>query len=138
MNTYYYNNKEKVLAKQKVRYQEKKEEILTQYKAYREKRKITNPEYQVSLKDIGWERQLKRHGWTRKLYEEKAKEQEYKCAVCGHPVKGRRLDADHEHVIPPKPRGLLCNKHNQMIGLSGDDPALLRKAADYVEKYNSE
>jgi len=138
MNKYYQNNKEKVLAKQKVRYQENKEEILAQCKAYREKRKINNPEYGVANRELSWERQLKKHGWTRELYEEIAKEQEYKCAICNQPVENRRLDADHMHTIPPLPRGLLCNKHNQMIGLSGDDPALLRKAAEYIEKYNSD
>lgn len=62
------------------------------------------------------------------------------CATCGEPErrvragKVTRLAVDHCHstgVI----RGLLCSPCNQAMGLFRDDPDLLRKAADYLERH---
>ena len=134
---WYLANRDKILAKQKVRYEDNKVVILAQHKDYREKRKVDNPEYEVSKRRIAWERQLRKHGWTPEMYEEKSQEQEGKCAICRQPVEGRRLDADHEHTVPPVPRGLLCNKHNQMIGFSGDSIPILEAAIEYLKVYRS-
>lgn len=63
------------------------------------------------------------------------------CAICGSqpdPVRG--LDVDHDHACCPGKqscgkciRGLLCNSCNLAIGKLRDDPAMLRRAADYLE-----
>jgi hypothetical protein len=68
------------------------------------------------------------------------------CAICRKPettyrkshIKGsdpvlRRLSVDHCHTTK-KVRGLLCGNCNHSIGKMKDDPALLRAAADYLEK----
>jgi hypothetical protein len=57
------------------------------------------------------------------------------CAICSAPPKGtkRRFNVDHDHVTGRK-RGLLCNNCNMGLGKFKDDPLLLRRAADYVEK----
>ena len=56
------------------------------------------------------------------------------CALCGRPptVRAKRLHVDHDHATG-KVRGLLCISCNSGLGLLKDSPALLRKAARYIE-----
>jgi hypothetical protein len=65
------------------------------------------------------------------------------CWVCGHkPGDGERaLAVDHDHSCCPGEtscgfcvRALLCQRCNQGIGQFREDPALLRAAADYIER----
>lgn len=63
------------------------------------------------------------------------------CDLCGQPdtthrkrTWTRQLTLDHDHTNG-RFRGLLCSKCNIAIGSAGDDPALLRKMADYVEAF---
>lgn len=66
-----------------------------------------------------------------------------KCAICGEESGGTRhgetkaLAVDHDHVTG-KVRGLLCESCNQGIGKLKDDPDLLRKAADYIERHKAD
>lgn len=62
------------------------------------------------------------------------KEQGGVCFVCKQPQVKRRkyLDVDHDHSTGAI-RGLLCEPHNQAIGMFKDNPAWLRAAADYIE-----
>jgi len=65
--------------------------------------------------------------------------QDGKCALCERPetktIKGVtfKLCVDHDHITG-RVRSLLCNACNRAIGLLLDDPVILRKAADYIEK----
>lgn len=56
------------------------------------------------------------------------------CAGCeGGPKAHRKyLDVDHCHDSK-EVRGLLCNDCNLVIGKVNDDPAILRRLADYLE-----
>jgi hypothetical protein len=74
---------------------------------------------------------LRKYGLTASQYLQMAKEQKNRCAVCRAKVP---LDIDHDHRTN-KARGLLCRKCNTAIGSFQDSPMLLRKAADYLEKY---
>ena len=75
---------------------------------------------------------------TQADYAKMLSDQDGLCAICGNPetstMRGflRRLCIDHCHVTG-KVRGLLCSGCNHAIGKLGDDPAILRRAADYLE-----
>jgi hypothetical protein len=61
--------------------------------------------------------------------------QKAKCAICGATKAGGRwprLHLDHDHKTGVV-RGLLCVKCNSALGYFNDDPARLRRAADYLE-----
>lgn len=56
------------------------------------------------------------------------------CAICGGRCSsGKRLAVDHSHANG-RTRGLLCANCNLSLGKMGDSPALLRKAASYLER----
>lgn len=88
---------------------------------------------------------LRRYGLTVRQYEHLLQKQGGACALCGLPsakkqarVKGgpvipERLHVDHDHRTG-KVRGLLCWVCNTGIGKLRDDPGLLRKAAEYIER----
>lgn len=61
--------------------------------------------------------------------------QDYRCVLCGAHEDDlvRALHVDHDHATN-RVRGLLCFACNTGIGKLNDDPALLRKAADYLER----
>ena len=83
----------------------------------------------------------KKYGIDFAEYQRKLVEQGGVCACCAREeVKHRGgniqiLAVDHHHGTGAV-RGLLCSNCNVGIGYLGDDPALLRKAADYLDKYN--
>lgn len=59
--------------------------------------------------------------------------QEKKCAICqASDPGGRGWHADHDHATNVF-RGVLCSGCNTALGFLKDNPALLRRAADYLE-----
>lgn len=88
------------------------------------------------------ESHLKPLGWTSELFDKVWNEQEEKCAICNkvlnlEPVQNAsRACADHAHVEPPKPRGILCTTCNAMLGHAQESPDILRAAALYLEKFS--
>jgi Recombination endonuclease VII len=55
------------------------------------------------------------------------------CEICGRPAAVRGIHADHDHKTL-RFRGWLCHNCNRGIGMFGDDPGLLRAAAEYIER----
>jgi len=65
-----------------------------------------------------------------------------RCAICNIELlgKGQAANApsfDHDHSTGLF-RDWLCSRHNRGIGSFNDDPQLLRKAADYIERCRQE
>lgn len=62
--------------------------------------------------------------------------QQGKCAICQQePANGRSLHVDHCHATG-RVRALLCGRCNRGIGKLRESPAILRQAADYLEKHH--
>lgn len=64
-------------------------------------------------------------------YEAMVVAQDGKCKICRRRSE-QRLDVDHDHVTD-RIRGLLCRQCNTALGLFGDNPEVLRRAALHVE-----
>jgi hypothetical protein len=61
------------------------------------------------------------------------------CEICGRDPSGpgKRLNFDHCHATGAF-RGWICAKCNMALGLMADNPAMIRKLADYLERFWSE
>lgn len=79
---------------------------------------------------------LKRlYGITFEEYEQKLTEQNNSCEICGidQIMLGHRLHVDHCHTTG-KIRALLCRDCNTLLGRAKDDPGVLQKAAEYLQR----
>ena len=110
--------------------------------AFREKTRVRRTaSYHRRKQDPVWvTRQVRQQvcrerGITVADYEQRLKDQNGVCAICGQPETDRRrkyLSIDHCHE-GGHVRGLLCRACNQALGFMKDSPEQLRKAADYLE-----
>lgn len=82
---------------------------------------------------------IRNYGITQDDLEAMKTEQGHNCLTCGGPGflignngHSERLVVDHCHNTGLV-RGLLCHNCNRALGLLKDDPALMRRLADYVE-----
>jgi hypothetical protein len=107
-------------------YEDNREKVIERTKEYgrrnREKRK------RAQLKHV--------YGITLEQYDEMRLSQNNTCAICGKEEQLKYLAVDHDHVTG-KVRALLCQKCNRAIGELQDDPELVRKAADYLERHRN-
>lgn len=74
-------------------------------------------------------------GVTDEIYWKLYKKQRGRCGICGKRLHSKRYKAfcvDHDHTTG-EIRGLLCSKCNLAIEGLCDDPAVIRKAAEWVE-----
>lgn len=71
------------------------------------------------------------YGISEKQYQDLAVNQNGKCAVCGDAEK---LFVDHNHETG-KVRALLCTRCNTAIGLLRENPEIVQKVKDYLEKW---
>ncbi len=78
---------------------------------------------------------MRNYGLTIEDYDMMYVEQEGSCAICGvHSSEiPMSLAVDHCHDTGAV-RGLLCTSCNTTLGNMGDNPALLREAAKYLEE----
>ena len=85
---------------------------------------------------ISWKNYLLRtFGITPTEYKERLNKQERKCGICDYFLRGKRgFHLDHDHKTK-KIRSFLCRNCNAGLGQFLDDPTLLRKAAEYLEKW---
>lgn len=107
----------------------------------REKRNESNRQYRklhrLRLLEASFNYRLKlKYKMSRSIYEAMVKQQNGACYLCGTKDMKRRLDVDHSH-INMRVRKLLCTNCNRGLGLFGDCPEILRKAADYIESFSA-
>ena len=74
-----------------------------------------------------------RYGVTAFDYDDLAKKQDNKCAICSLTPENKRMDLDHCHKTK-QIRGLLCNNCNRGLGHFKDNPVLLNNAIAYLNK----
>jgi hypothetical protein len=103
-------------------------------KEYCRKYRSSHPD-QVARK-LKRNRLRREYGISEIEYEGMLKAQGFKCAICETDLamrKGHYPNVDHDHQIG-RVRGILCVRCNQGIGSFKDNPKLLKKAANYLEK----
>jgi hypothetical protein len=71
--------------------------------------------------------------WTEPECQSILVKQENKCAICDCDIT-ESFRPDHDHRTGKK-RGLLCGRCNLGLGNFGDNPVLLQKASQYLEKF---
>ena len=76
-----------------------------------------------------------KYGITLEDYNNMVTTQKRKCAICPAIIDEIILCVDHDHNTG-KVRGLLCDKCNRGLGFFLDSPALLRKAAEYLDQHS--
>lgn len=97
-----------------------------------------------------WRIMWTKHRLTPETFDELVERQQGKCAICGTEEPGGphntwNIDHDHRCCAPNRSgnhcyaciRGLLCFKCNTSLGGFNDEPDLLRKAAAYVESFQT-
>jgi hypothetical protein len=124
---WYANNREKILEKVRAR------------SKGRHKKRYADPTYKRQVKDWGVQRL---YGISLEEYETRLQSQNGVCALCGELMDGlgttgRAPVLDHDHKTK-KLRAFIHQDCNVGIGKLKDDSVKLRKAADYLEKYNDE
>lgn len=128
-------NREKYLAQTRRQNEKRRQRPEVRADAVRRARRWreANPEKHLDLR-------YAKYGLTYADYERMLEEQGGVCAICRCEEsskqfgKTRRLALDHNHATE-KVRALLCHGCNHTLGRMGDDPELLRRAADYLEAH---
>ena len=100
--------------------------------------KTKKREYDQEYRFVIYQRKF---GITKEDYLKLSESQENCCAICkaseGESKRKRRLHLDHCHVSN-KVRGLLCAKCNQGIGSFKDNKDLLKEAANYLARHDTQ
>jgi len=91
-----------------------------------------NREYSRRYRQLPGKKEAAREYMRRWRYGQRGvevfEEQQGRCALCEAPA----TTVDHNHETGAV-RGALCNTCNTGLGKFGDDPARLRRAAEYLE-----
>jgi hypothetical protein len=109
--------------------------------AREQRRKAESEEFRAQRRESARAlRFRKKFGITRADYDQMLAAQGGVCAICGSDERSinqgveRMLAVDHDHNTG-KVRGILCERCNRAIGLLKDSPAILRRAANYIEQH---
>ena len=99
------------------------------FKKYREDNKE-----KISSSRLKWHRK-KSYNFPPELFEQRFEEQGNVCGICKSNIPGGRgaFHADHNHQTN-QPRGVLCHNCNVALGNFKDNPELLQKAIEYLNK----
>lgn len=139
-------NPDRYKEQRKRRYQERREEVKAQQRAYR----AANREKIAEARRKRWagreDEQRRahnawRHGLTLEQYDGLLNEQKGACACCGDPLK--KIHVDHDHDCCPVGarscgscvRGLLCPHCNLMLGHAKDERERLLAGVEYLDRW---
>jgi hypothetical protein len=102
----------------------------------REKNRIYAREYAKKRPEMQRIRLLAKYGLDEAGYDILLHKQDGKCAICGKEHNGKHnvFAIDHCHKSNVV-RSLLCKQCNVGLGNFFDDPEVLRKAAEYLERF---
>jgi tRNA G26 N,N-dimethylase Trm1 len=84
-----------------------------------------------------WYNKIKRfrqRGFTEEEYTAMLVKQRNRCDICRAPFGSVTPHIDHDHSTG-KVRGLLCCRCNNVLGMSGDDPKVLKNAIRYLKRH---
>lgn len=77
---------------------------------------------------------IQRYGITVETFDRLLAQQQGRCAICGHPPRGRRrLSIDHHHDTGVV-RGLLCNICNMFVGFVDADDRVIARLAEHSRR----
>lgn len=145
---YYVRNRERFLEKQRRYYASNREERLAYARSYKRShptkpsqtqaechpdqphfaKGFCQPCYSRDYYEQNKDKWRAEVGYAPGEYDRMLAEQDGKCYLCG---KETELVSDHDHDTG-RPRRLLCQVCNKALGMFGDDPELLSRAAEYV------
>jgi hypothetical protein len=111
----------------KKEYRQKNKKLIQEYrKKYASEHLIPYQQYNM----------MHNYGITIKQYDEMAKKQNNRCAICNMHQSELKLALciDHNHNSK-EIRELLCHRCNAGLGMFKESKELLRKATEYLEKY---
>lgn len=81
---------------------------------------------------------LRKYGITLEQKQQMIENQGGRCAICNKVLdNGRHTCVDHDHKTG-KVRGILCRKCNFLIGHSKDNPIILSRAINYLDRHKEE
>ena len=121
---YYHSNIDKCKKDNKKYYQNNKTLIKKRCKMYSDVYRSKNKEKILTANRIY---KLKQFGLTKDDIEQKLKQQDYKCAICGEKQDNKSLHLDHDHQTG-KIRDFLCGKCNTQI-LGGSKESINQEEA---------
>ena len=130
---YWRENKEKIVAKRKVRPPTEKDRVRA--RGYAKRWRDKNPEKVVAAQKRYNEKHPQRSAAIRKRVLERmaGRLKPSACEICGS--TNHRIAFDHCHRSGSF-RGWICNTCNTVLGFVSDDPAHLRKLIAYLEAGN--
>jgi hypothetical protein len=112
----------------------------------RQRKDMQHPVRRETLRKRRKKASFKRIGWTLERFEEVWEEQGGRCAIpscnklLSREVSSNHADkayADHEHIEPPKPRGILCQGCNLGLGLLRENVKIMEDLIVYVKKWGA-
>lgn len=121
--------------------QENSEKVLAMNKRWRKANaKYLREYHNERYSRTGWAAKVRRYGLTLDRFEGMLRAQGGVCALCDQaPANGARLVVDHDHSCCPSlpacggcVRGLLCSNCNVGLGMFGDNPERLLRAARFL------
>jgi hypothetical protein len=98
-------------------------------------KRVDRTEYQRAWRardGNGLRLRLRKYGITLADYNNLWQAQHGLCAVGGEPLM--RVNVEHSHATG-RVRGLVCTKHNLLLGLIEQDVDVAKRAMAYLEKY---